>query len=541
MQTAPSNGVRSRRSRSPAGESNGTLPAYLPQGTAIQFFHAADPAKRGAPLVRPSSAVVFDKLWLLQSHGWFPGTLQAGFDTAALDLDNQATWPLVLPSPDIRLLDKGSKPAHAGPRRVCLIREPSNKEAPLLSIVFIRWGGEYSSWMDEQEANDGDWGRYGSPPSDGYMAAVVEEGILQHPRLVSSKDRRDFEIFQLFVDSSKAMWDVANGAPLLAKALRGRKRACFWMLWPAEWRDTGDPDFACYVERNALFGAMRACEVAGLRSAFPHPADQFEVITSKSWMATMSVHPGAHLPAATLVGKHAVVTDPEATAKRALAALEHIRSLCPFEVLPGEPPAPSVANKDGVRKGVVKLGWSWENRFVLTFNNIAQLQSRLVEMMTIPGCTSSYCIVQEWVDFDFEMRQYFLPPGVLVPGERVEPKRIECNAWGERDEAGGPGSCRASFSKLSETQALTRWSQDEKAWASAKQQATDIAQLLIAWLLAVNAELVPMIRLDFMIKRLGPGKARVFFGEYCEMGACCLGWQQGPPTIWRAALDGALR
>ena len=132
------------------------------------------------------------------------------------------------------------------------------------------------------------------------MPLDVQLKMMKEANRQQNQDSHDFEVFQLFVDSSKAMWDVASRAHMLAKALRGRKKACFWMLWPAEWRDTGDPDFACYVERNALFGAMRACEIAGLRSAFPHPADQFEVITSKSWMATLSVHPGAHLPAAIL-------------------------------------------------------------------------------------------------------------------------------------------------------------------------------------------------------------------------------------------------
>ncbi|CAK0825114.1 unnamed protein product, partial [Prorocentrum cordatum] len=34
--------------------------------------------------------------------------------------------------------------------------------------------------------------------------------------------------------------------------------------------------------------------------------------------------------------------------------------------------------------------------------------------------------------------------------------------------------------------------------------------------------------------------AQVVFGEYCEMGACCLKWEEGPPLIWQAALDRAL-
>merc|ERR1711972_1082514 len=99
---------------------------------------------------------------------------------------------------------------------------------------------------------------------------------------------------------------------------------------------------------------------------------------------------------------------------------------------------------------------------------MGQLQARLTELMTIPGCTSSYCIVQEWVDFDFEMRLYLLPPGDWLPGTRVEPTRVECNEWGKRDEAGSVGTCRASFRKLPEAACLHRWEQDNEAWESAK-------------------------------------------------------------------------
>ena len=66
------------------------------------------------------------------------------------------------------------------------------------------------------------------------------------------------------------------------------------------------------------------------------------------------------------------------------------------------------------------------------------------------------------------------------------------------------------------------------------------SQSLIAKLLTLHDEPVPMIRMDWMLKRLAPGKAQVVFGEYCEMGACCLKWEAGPPKIWRAALDYSL-
>eukprot|EP00927_Polykrikos_kofoidii_P077404 TRINITY_DN74342_c0_g1_i1.p1 TRINITY_DN74342_c0_g1~~TRINITY_DN74342_c0_g1_i1.p1 ORF type:complete len:581 (+),score=57.64 TRINITY_DN74342_c0_g1_i1:105-1745(+) len=534
------------RSRSPhlmaRGQSRGViLSGVLPKGRTVQFFYESDAGKKDAILVRPKHK---SGLWMLQSHGWLEGTLRDSHDVDAVDPNNKETWPMVVPNPNIHFTDReGRRPKDAAaPRRVLHVREPS-LNPPGLSFAFVRWGGAYSPWMDQEEANDGDWGQYGSPPSDDYMASVVKLGVLAHPRLNGDEGGLlfDVEIFSIFVTSSKDVWNIVPAAPGLAASLRGLKRTLFWMLWPAEWEDTGDTDFACYVERQSYFAAMRACEAHGLTTGFPHPADQFELITSKSWMATLSLHPSAHLPAATLVTKGSVVTNVAEAAKSALKVLEHVRKLNPFPVGPDEPPAPSVINKDGVTKGVVKLGWSWENRFVVNFVGVAQLQERLTEMMTQPSCSASYCVVQEWVDFDFEMRLYLLPSREWSPGDVILPTRIECNAWGSCSGEGRVGTSRASFHKLSEEAVLEKWSNDREAWESGKQQAIHIGQFLLAWLLTANADIVPKIRLDFMMKRLGPGKARVYFGEYCEMGACCLGWTEGPPTTWRSALNAVLR
>ncbi|CAE8586493.1 unnamed protein product [Polarella glacialis] len=135
------------------------------------------------------------------------------------------------------------------------------------------------------------------------------------------------------------------------------------------------------------------------------------------------------------------------------------------------------------------------------------------------------------------MRLYFLPPDEWLPGQKLEPTRVECNAWSGSMENGS----RRNFHKLSKEKVLADyWEGDSAAFKAAKKQAVHNAQFLIAWLRSLDAQLVPMVRLDFMCLRTGPGKVQVVFGEYCEMGACCLGWEDGPPTIWRAALDRAL-
>merc|ERR1712216_237034 len=125
-----------------------------------------------------------------------------------------------------------------------------------------------------------------------------------------------------------------------------------------------------------------------------------------------------------MVSKANVLSNPKRAAKHALAALAYVRSHSPFPVGDGEPAAPSVINKDGVKKGVVKLGWSWEARFVSIFHSEEDLAVKLTEMLTKEGCLAQTCIVQEWVDFDFEMRLYFLPPEDWTPMQKLQPTRI---------------------------------------------------------------------------------------------------------------------
>lgn len=535
-------GTRSAsRSRSPPPLNGKHGEEIWKKGSEVQWFMAADPLYNQALYVSPTPVAPLGP-HLLQSHGWFDGTLLEDFDPKSFVHLKKETWPCIEPSKDLVFMDrKHCKPVQQNQRRIQpeFLRQPVAKK-PLLSVVFIRWGGEDAvpEKHDSEESNDGDWGVYGCPASNGYMSAVVKEGLMRHPRLNSATTKHKFEVFSLFVKHSEDVRAIGPMTHYLKAALRGKKTATFWMLWPAEWIDCRGSDYAAYIERRSLFTAMRACEEVGLRTAFPHPADQYEHITSKSWMATLSMQKEARLPAAVMVSKANVLANVKRAAKTAMAGLKYVRSQNPYVAGEGETASPSEVNKDGVFKGVVKLGWSWEARYVKIFKGEEDLAAKLADTFSEQGCLASTAVVQEWVDFDYEMRLYFLPPDDWDPSKRLEPTRIECNAWSGTMDNGE----RRNFHKLNKEKILAEyWKDDEKAYESAKEQAISTAQFLLGWLLLNDAAPVPMIRMDFMLLRTGPAKARIFFGEYCEMGACCLGWQEGPPTIWRAAIDNALR
>lgn len=59
---------------------------------------------------------------------------------------------------------------------------------------------------------------------------------------------------------------------------------------------------------------------------------------------------GAFLPAATLVSKGSVKIDAAKAAETALRTLHHIRRMNPYPAEPGDPPAPSVVNQNGIQK-----------------------------------------------------------------------------------------------------------------------------------------------------------------------------------------------
>uniref|UniRef100_A0A7S2GV81 Uncharacterized protein n=1 Tax=Haptolina brevifila TaxID=156173 RepID=A0A7S2GV81_9EUKA len=200
------------------------------------------------------------------------------------------------------------------------------------------------------------------------------------------------------------------------------------------------------------------------------------------------------------------------------------------------PGGPAAVNCKGLSKGVVKIGWSWEAKFVYFWQGEAQLAEYLHAMVTLPGCTSDFCLVQEWVDFDFELRLFFLPRRDWAAGTPLQPVYEQYTAWVNDEATDAPGS----FLKPNYAEVLARFAGDEKALASAHEQAAKASGPLIRQLLTKHSEPVPFIRMDWMVKRRGPGHAQVVFGEYCEVGADCMKWADGPPTIWHEVLDFAL-
>ena len=515
------------------------------RGVAVQFFLDGDLTDKSTMFVARQTEGM--TLQLRQSHGWLSGTLDASSLEEAqrrYSVGNKHSWPRVFPDKECVCVDRHGTVLSDPELRVKMedIRPAGPAVAPRLSALFVRWGGAHrlGEGCEPEDEGNGGWGVFGSPPSDWYIDAVVRLGLAKHPGL--GGEDRDFEVLSLFLGSDAQVEAARDEAAQVAALLRGRSAASFWMLWPADFpSDWLGEAYVAYVNRSRLFAAQRALECARrsqgghVRSAFPHPADLWEFITSKRWMATLSPRAAAvRLPACSMIGRELILTDCRRAARTAMAQLEGLRS-ANRGVWP-DCGGPAAVNSRGLRRGVVKIGWSWEAKFVWFWSGEAQLAEYLRAMVTLPGCSAEFALVQEWVDFDFELRLFFFPPRDWTPGQALAPAHHEYTAWVNTEGADEPGT----FLKPSEEEALSRFGGDAPALASAHAQAVEASLPLIAELLTKHAEPVPMIRMDWMLKRRGPGKAQVVFGEYCEMGACCLKWEEGPPRIWRAMLDFAL-
>merc|ERR1712151_682508 len=68
-----------------------------------------------------------------------------------------------------------------------------------------------------------------------------------------------------------------------------------------------------------------------------------------------------------------------------------------------------------IQKGVAKLGWSWEAMDVQAWRNKQELERALPQLVEQAGSLVDFVFVQEWVDFDVEIRHFIVEPDLTRP------------------------------------------------------------------------------------------------------------------------------
>jgi len=444
---------------------------------------------------------------------------------------------------------------------------------PKLSLYCVRWGGKKK--VGAVQEGLGGWGAVGSNPSDPFMNTL----LTQYPMEVL--DGPNYEIITTFIQSTHELRDDREGinatSVLAHMHPKSEYRAGLYFLWPIAFLD--GHQFPGYVNRQDMISLMARMEGQGIVSRFPHHSHLYTVLASKEWTSSWCMVPGLNVPLTTKVPRSLCMEKgfrfAAVSAITALNDLNYARNhvfghngygfngtgekcsnpgpkeaaLQPEQL--GEKvrldhPQKFAFDKPHITKGVAKLGFSWEALDVRHWDSPDCLAEQLESLIVQPGNKADTVHVQEFVDIDVEMRHFVVLPKYC--GRKVD------NLEG-REESTLPNiekvvyTCYESsdenhFSDFNrfdrETCVKNRFKGDDSALADAEAKAKELIGRLLIALRGESCEMPPVLRFDILAKRTGPGKAKVAIGEITELGACFLGWSDGPRTCFKALIRSCL-
>jgi len=460
------------------------------------------------------------------TDGWTTAVVSENWDINGFNSKDYWTWPEIRWSHPLWYNRRGHKldvskadmiTQRVNPDQIRQRMTGTTSEAqqqPCLTLLHVRWGGEQP--VNPVTEGAGGWGQIGSTPSDNYISSW-ENAIFQ-------TIGPTYEIISAFYQGSEELCKIHP--PLLRHMMRGTHLGACYFSWPIVFQD--GHEFPAYVNNEKMLDLMLMSEATGIPTRFPHPSHLYRIYASKEWTSQMCLHPLLRVPLTTKVTRQAIAVDPKKAAGTAVQALEHL-SHCRSA---WAAPLGQEAVKGGaITKGVAKLGWSWEAMDVQAWTNPFQLEKALSSLIEQPGSLMDYCIVQEWVDFDVEIRHFVVEPDLADPKSLIARAKIYTVFNSKED-----GSFR-NFDKFDRKRCLeVCFQHDEAALDDAERQAEVLINHWLHWLQAQTHEMPVMTRFDIMAKRTGPGTASISTGELTELGACFLGWPQGPEVVFGAMI-----
>ena len=313
---------------------------------------------------------------------------------------------------------------------------------PQVSFVVVRWGGHFRTPdYNELAGEDGGWGDIGTSISDGYIRNVFDRVYL---RLGNT-----YEVLTCYVGGKRDL-DLLTG-PSVVSQLHGELKAGCYFLWPNSFVD-GSSRTPGFVEKDALFKCMSTLECSGVETAFPHPSPLYKALVSKDWCSYTCVFPEFRVPATTKVMRSSIHRSSEEAAATALAALGELSN----SNRAGEP----------IKKGVAKLGYSWEASDVLSWKGKWDLSKKLEHLVTQPGCEADNVIVQEFIESNLEIRCYCL---------EGKPVKLLYTKFCENTDGGS----FTAFKSMSRDYAIKHWYGNcEQAMAHAESEICKAVRLL---------------------------------------------------------------
>lgn len=496
----------------------------LEAGEVVDIFHRYAQDPNGYFMVQHGSSGI-----LHPSVGWTDGWTEAriceAWDASQYNKADYKTWVEIQwlhPSWYNRRghrLDV-SKPSmvtqRVTPEQIRQRTSPSEaQQPPRLTLLHIRWGGDHP--VNPVTEGAGGWGQIGSTPSDNYINGW-EDSVFQSMGPT-------YEVISVFIQNSHELSKICPA--MLRQMASGVHVGALYFMWPIVFQD--GHEFPAYVNRDSLFRQLVEMEAGGLPTRFPHQSHLYRLYASKEWTAQMCLHPLLKTPLTTMVARQAIACDPGKAAAQALKALHNLSKARSGW---GQEAGIEPAKAGPVVKGVAKLGWSWEAMDVQSWRNKQDLERSLSSLAEQPGSNVDQVFVQEWVDFDVEIRHFVIEADLRNP-ESLKPKKLIYTVFKNRDE----GSFR-NFDRYDRDGCLanTGFQNDDAALADAECQAEELIVRWLQWLQGMSHELPVVMRFDIMAKRISPGKAAVHTGELTELGGCFLGWPEGPKTVFAAML-----
>jgi len=505
-----------------------TISALQP-GEDVDVFHRYTQDPNGYFMVQHGTSGVLHPS-IGKTDGWTRARVTEAWDVRNFNPQDFKTWVEIRWSHPLWYNRRGHRldvntpsmvTQRVLPEQIRQRHQPSEaQQQPCLTLFHVRWGGEQP--VNPVTEGAGGWGQIGSTPSDNYINGW-EESVFQALGPT-------YEIFSAFFQNSEELIKISG--PLLRHLFRGKHVGALYFMWPITFQD--GHEYPAYVQREKLFQLMVQMEATGIPTRFPHHSHLYRVFASKEWTAQMCLHPLMRTPLTTQVSRQAVATDPAKAAETAIRALGHLaetRAAWGFS-LHGQD-APRAAP---VQKGVAKLGWSWEAMDVQAWRSKEDLATSLTNLAEQPGSLVDLIFVQEWVDFDVEMRHFIVEADLSNP-QSWKPKRIIYTVFKSREQG-----CFRNFDRYDRKTCLkTCFQNDEAALADAEHQAEELIHRWLQWLQAQTHELPVVMRFDIMAKRAAPGRATIATGELTELGGCFLGWPKGPQTVFAAMLRSCFR
>eukprot|EP00929_Paragymnodinium_shiwhaense_P008914 TRINITY_DN1128_c1_g1_i1.p1 TRINITY_DN1128_c1_g1~~TRINITY_DN1128_c1_g1_i1.p1 ORF type:complete len:559 (+),score=120.86 TRINITY_DN1128_c1_g1_i1:226-1902(+) len=501
----------------------------LEAGEAVHVFHRYCQDPNGYFMVDDAAAGLLHPS-VGRTDGWTEAKVKSAWYADGYDVNNYNTWPEIMWTHKrwynrrgIRLdITKPQMVTQRVPVEQIRRKSDGNSEAsrpPRLTLLHVRWGG--SKPVDPVTEGAGGWGQIGSNPSDNYINGWEDQ--------LWRNLGPNYEIISAFIQGSDELGKI--NPSLVRQLARGHYLGALYFLWPIMFQD--GHQYPAYVNRDDEYKLMVNMEAAGIATRFPHPAHLYKIFASKEWTTWMCLQPMFNVPLTVAVSRQACTVNPGKAAEKAVQALANLsrtRSAWNQELKAVEKsPAP-------ITKGVAKLGYSWEAMDVQIWESAADLGRSLDSLTQQPGSLADLVLVQEWVDFDVEMRFFVIEPNLDDKNSLIPKKAVFTMMKSVED------NCFREFDRFERQTCLQRcFAGDEAAMQDAERQAQDLITKWLHWFHGTTSELPMSVRFDILAKRVGPGKAKCATGELTELGACFLGWPEGPEVMFGAMMRACMK